>query len=314
MFRKKKPILISYSAISNGKVTLLRGQISWSSLTELSFEDYGWRTTFLKLLALYRTSSLSNEVVELYFDKEKITASTDDSGFFTIEVAYQKTQTNLSQINLKNGERVSIMNNLYSLDIRLIEQKTIVITDIDDTILHSNIRNPFLKFRTLMFTRVEKRRAVEDMKAIITAFTNAGATVFYLSNSEQNLYPLIRRFLTFNKFPSGPLFLKQMRNLSTLILNHPFIEKELHKLTNLEKIFRLFPDCKFILLGDNTQHDLPIYLKTARKFPRNIQYIIIRKVYNKIGDQRMIEEHKSLLEANSIKVFYEEKYPKTFEL
>ncbi len=311
---KKKPILISYSAISNGKVTLLRGQISWSSVKELSFEDYSWHTTFRRLLAMYRASSLSNTVVELYFDKEKITATTDASGFFSIEVAYEKTQAKLSQINLSDGQKVSIMENLYSLEIRLIEHKTIIITDIDDTILHSNIRNPFLKFRTLMFTRVEKRKAVEDMKAIITAFTNAGGTVFYLSNSEQNLYPLIRRFLTFNKFPTGPLFLKRMRNLSTIFVDQQFIEKELHKLTNLEKIFRLFPDCKFILLGDNTQHDLPIYLKTARKFPQNIRYIIIRRVHEKSQDQRMIEENKPMLEANGIKLFYEEKYPKTFEL
>ena len=57
-----------------------------------------------------------------------------------------------------------ILEDLYTRKIHFVTASVIVISDIDDTLLHSNVSNAMLKFRTLMFTSMENRKAVESMK------------------------------------------------------------------------------------------------------------------------------------------------------
>src|SRR5690606_27071323 len=133
-----------------------------------------------------------------------------------------------------------------------IEGDTIVISDIDDTLVHSFIKNKLRKFRTLMFTTMERRKAVARMQELLKSFTEKGAIPVYLSNSEQNLYPLIYRFLIHNDFPQGPLFLKQMRKLWDVIMNIKIPPKNIHTNTTLEEMLTLFPEKTFILMADNT--------------------------------------------------------------
>src|SRR5690349_13173662 len=89
---------------------------------------------------------------------------------------------------------------------------------------------------------------------------------------------MLYRFLTVNQFPPGPLFLKQYIRVRQLVVRKILRKKHSHKMNTLGKIMELFPNKKFILIGDNTQRDLTIYLKIAETFPDRIRYIIIRKV------------------------------------
>ena len=160
-----------------------------------------------------------------------------------------------------------------------------------------------------MFTTMEKRRTVVSMKELMHQFTAKGASSFYLSNSEQNLYPMIYRFLSHNDFPPGPLFLKKMRGLRDVIRNIKFPLRNIHKEQTLEEILSLFPDKKFVLMGDNTQHDLAIYLKAAEKFPDKISSIVIRKVIHQKEDQVLIKKNINKLNADNIKLYYAEEFP-----
>jgi phosphatidate phosphatase APP1 len=190
----------------------------------------------------------------------------------------------------------------------------IVVSDIDDTLLHSFIFRKIMKFKTLMFTTVEKRRAVVAMQDLLHKFTSKGAVSFYLSNSEQNLYPLIYRFLLHNNFPAGPLFLKKMRGLWDVIRNIKFPLRNIHKQKTLEDILEMFPEKKIVLMGDNTQFDLTIYLEAAEKFPVNIRYILIRKVIEKKSDEALRQKHGEALKKNNITLYYSETFPQDFAL
>jgi len=203
---------------------------------------------------------------------------------------------------------VHMVKDLYSHALHYVNTPYIVVSDIDDTILHSYISRKILKFRTLMFTTMEKRRAVEPVKKLIRSIVNKGATPLYISNSEQNLYPLIYRFLVHNDFPPGPLFLKQMRKLRDIIRYRKLPTPEVHKLKMLDEVIPLFSNKKFILIGDNTQFDMSIYLTTAKKYPANVTDIFIRKVINLPDEANKVKELKEMLAKSQINFYYAEEF------
>ena len=82
------------------------------------------------------------------------------------------------QIVLGDGRNVRIVEDLYLRQIHTIDSEVIVVSDIDDTLLHSHISNRLLKLRTLMFTSMEKRKAVVSMAKLINDLHKEGAASF----------------------------------------------------------------------------------------------------------------------------------------
>jgi phosphatidate phosphatase APP1 len=309
---KKLPILLSFYALASGSNTLIQGQLTYTAVNDFSFKDFTRRKTFRTLLKLYRTKPYTNQYIVLIFDKGKVHLKTDEYGSFYGMSNSNLEGAKLERIQLTSGQEVKLVPGLYESKVDFIENNVIVISDIDDTLMHSYIYRKLLKFRTLMFTAVEKRRAVGQMKEVLQKLSNDGAASFYLSNSEQNLYPLIYRFLTHNNFPVGPIFLKKLRHFWDVIFNIKFPLRNMHKEQMLVNIISLFPEKKFVLMGDNTQHDLTIYLAAAEKYPSNIRYILIRKVVDRKADLALIQKNEAALKANGITLHYSVDFPEAF--
>jgi phosphatidate phosphatase APP1 len=305
-----KPILLSFYGLSNGTTNVFFGKLAYSAVRDLSFKEYSWIKNFKTIIGLYRTRPINNEKFEMVFDNGVIQGSTDKSGAFWCEVELNEKQTRLVEIKiLSSGEQVLLTEDLYPNTIHAVDSHTIVISDLDDTLIHSFIRNKLVQIKTLLFTTVEKRKAVKDMAHLIKRFALAGADAFYLSNSEQNLYPMLFRFLTINRFPPGPLFLRQYIHVRDMFTRRILGKKHSHKMDMLGKLMELFPNKKFILIGDNTQKDLSIYLKLADMFPDRIRYIIIRKVREREQDIPILQAARERLKTFNIPLHYESNYP-----
>lgn len=309
----KIPILLSFYALSNDHTILAFGQLTYTGIHDLSFTEYSRRKTFRTLLKLYRTRPYSRQAVRLVFTKGSVEVSTNRHGAFYARVNRHSLEGDLTKVLLRSGEEVKIVEGLYARAIHYVAGNTVVVSDIDDTLVDSFISNKIRKLRTLMFTAMEKRKAVTRMQELLQRFTEKGAVPIYLSNSEQNLYPLIYRFLRHNNFPPGPLFLKQMRKLWDVLVNAKFPPKNVHKKAALEELIDLFPRKKFILMGDNTQHDVSIYLSAAEKYGGRIRYIIIRKVIEKKSDEALITRAQNTLKENRIGFYYADDFPMALE-
>lgn len=311
--KHKRPILLSFYALSHGSKLIVYGHLTNSLFQDLSFTGYSSFKTFFTLFALYRTRFLPEQEVELILDTGSIRTKTDAKGSFFFNGDSLPHQTTIIDIKL-NGMSVQFMPELYDLVIHDIKADTLLVSDIDDTVIHSFISNKFIKFVTLMFTAVERRRAVEPTMKLIRDLYASGITPFYLSNSEQNLYPLIYRFLKHNDFPKGPIFLKEMRKFRDIFRGKKIPQQNLHKLATLNLLLHFFPDKKFILVGDNTQQDLDIYLSMADKFPDSIQYIIILKVVDRPSDDEVVVYSTEMLRRQGIGLYYGNEFPSKFEL
>lgn len=303
MSEARIPILLSYYALVNETDALIFGQLTSKRLRDLSFTSFSRRTTFRTLLSIYRSRPLVNQQATLHYHSFQVDVSTDSTGFFMTRTDITGQDLQLLRVTA-NGASVTLIDGLYDTGSHRILTPDIVVSDIDDTILHSFISRKLRKLRTLMFTPVERRLAVATTKELINSIVARGATAFYLSNSEQNLYPLIYRFLLHNDFPKGPVFLKQMRRLRDLVRYRKLPAPEVHKLKMLNILLPMFPEKKFVLIGDNTQHDLTIYITIAKNYPDSVDAIYIRRVIPVKDEAQYLSKLKADLATRSIAFYY----------
>lgn len=155
-----------------------------------------------------------------------------------------------------------------------------VVTDIDDTILHTGVTS-YLKWQVIantLFKRAESRIPLHGAPELYHRL-HAGAggqarnPIFYVSHSPWNLYRYLEYFLSRNAFPAGPILLRSMASfLSRRRGGAP------HKQHEIENILKTYRDLPFILIGDSGERDADIYLELARRFPGRIRAIYLRSV------------------------------------
>lgn len=176
-----------------------------------------------------------------------------------------------------------------------------VISDIDDTILVSYATQKLMKIRLMLFNNAHTRMPFEGVSAFYKALEsgplkNKLNPIFYLSNSEWNLYDLLHEFIEFNRIPKGPLFLREMK-IRPLQLHKIREVNKNHKKEVLIQLFNAFPELKFILIGDSGQKDPDVYSEIVKQFPGRVLAIYIRD----IG----IESNSSLVKTISQRIHNE---------
>ncbi len=159
-----------------------------------------------------------------------------------------------------------------------------VISDIDDTILHTGIVSMF-KWRVLFNTFLKsagKRLPLEGAAAFYKLLhqgkkEHEANPIFYVSHSPWNLYRYLDYFLKQNNFPNGPIIL---RKFPSVFKRKPKDEKP-EKQKEIINLLESYPDLKFILIGDCGEHDPDIYIEIAQVFPNRILAIYLRSVKHK---------------------------------
>jgi phosphatidate phosphatase APP1 len=100
------------------------------------------------------------------------------------------------------------------------------------------------------------------------------APVIYLSTGPWNAAPTLARFIARNLYPSGALLLTDWG----LTHDRWFRSGQEHKRRNLELLAQEFPNMRWLLFGDNGQHDEEIYSGFAQKHPDQVAAIGIRQL------------------------------------
>ncbi|OWW24450.1 hypothetical protein B4Q04_15725 [Zobellia sp. OII3] len=159
-----------------------------------------------------------------------------------------------------------------------------VISDIDDTILHTGVVSS-LKWKVVvntLFKRPGKRTPLKGASELYNLLHRGGSgtaanPIFYVSHSPWNLYRYLELFLQKNNFPKGPILLRNFPKLESLrsVGEKPQKQKE------ILNILKTYPKLKFILIGDSGEHDADIYKEIAELYPEQISAIYLRSVVHK---------------------------------
>src|SRR5690606_4122930 len=122
------------------------------------------------------------------------------------------------------------------------------------------------------------RRPFPGISELFKILSGSGKNpVFYVSNSDWSLNDLIKDFLKYRNLPSGPLLLKDLHiNLRNVWKSGG--GSHVHKEQKIQMLFNLYPDMKFILIGDSGQHDPEIYASLIKRNPGRVFIVYIRQI------------------------------------
>lgn len=168
-----------------------------------------------------------------------------------------------------------------------------VISDIDDTIIHTGVTSGLNLARNILlnnaFTRLPLKGVAEFYNALQGGvYSRNENPLFYVSSSPWNMYDLFSEFLQLNNIPVGPMFLRDwgFERDSLLAENN-----RVHKLRAISTILDSYPGLGFILVGDSGEEDPEIYTQVIQSFPNRILTAYIREVKH---DQRRVGQITSL--------------------
>lgn len=151
-----------------------------------------------------------------------------------------------------------------------------IVSDIDDTVMVTALPRPMLAAWNAFVLHESARRVVPGMPVLYHELVSnhPGAPVVYLSTGAWNVAPALRRFLAAHRFPAGPLLLTDWGPTNTGI----FRSGQAHKHENLRDLIDAFPRVKWLLVGDDGQHDPAIYANLAREFPDHVSCVVLRQL------------------------------------
>jgi phosphatidate phosphatase APP1 len=151
-----------------------------------------------------------------------------------------------------------------------------VISDVDDTVMVTALPRPLLAAWNTFVLDEHARAAVPGMAVLYERLVNAnpGAPVFYLSTGAWNVAPTLSRFLSRHLYPAGPLLLTDWGPTP----DRWFRSGQEHKRATLRRLAAEFPDIRWLLVGDDGQHDQEIYSEFAHAHPENVTAVAIRRL------------------------------------
>lgn len=176
-----------------------------------------------------------------------------------------------------------------------------VISDIDDTVVHTNAASLLQMLRIVFLKNAHSRLPFDHVDMLYRALQagpeeRSANPIFYVSSSPWNLYDLLEEFFRVHGIPAGPLFLREWDFSPRKLLR---MGHQAHKLERIHRLFEFYPAMRWVLIGDSGQEDPEIYREVVRQYPGRVLAIYIRDVTTAERDRAV---HAIVREARDLGV------------
>jgi len=151
-----------------------------------------------------------------------------------------------------------------------------LVSDIDDTVMVTALPRPLLAAWHTFVVNEHARTTTPGMPVLYERLTDAhrGAPVVYLSTGAWNVAPTLTRFLSRNLYPAGALLLTDWGPTPDAW----FRDGTRHKRDALDRLAREFPEIRWLLVGDDGQHDPETYGRFCEEHPDQVLAVCIRQL------------------------------------
>lgn len=151
-----------------------------------------------------------------------------------------------------------------------------LVSDIDDTVMVTALPRPLLAAWHTFVVNEHARATTPGMPVLYERLTSQhpGAPVIYLSTGAWNVAPTLTRFLSRNLYPRGALLLTDWGPTP----DRWFRSGREHKRASLERLAEEFPDVRWLLVGDDGQHDEAIYGAFVARHAEKVAAVCIRQL------------------------------------
>lgn len=152
-----------------------------------------------------------------------------------------------------------------------------IISDIDDTVKHTQVTTHRVMLNNTFLREFE---TVPGISRLYQHWLMQGAVFHYVTSSPWQLYGPLSQLFVEQGIPSGSFHMKSLRFRDPTVLQL-FIARRWTKRKAIKDLMLRFPRRRFILVGDSGEKDPETYGDMARKFPEQIERILIRDLSGK---------------------------------
>ena len=151
-----------------------------------------------------------------------------------------------------------------------------IVSDVDDTVMVTALPRPLVAVWNTFVVDEHARQPVPGMSVLLDQLVaqHPGAPVVYLSTGAWNIVPTLSRFLSRHLFPRGAMLLTDWGPTH----DRWFRSGREHKLVNLRRLASEFPNIRWLLVGDDGQHDEGTYAQFQREHPDAVAAVAIRRL------------------------------------
>ena len=269
--------LTGYGSVSQlrvlGRVIMTRGRPEdepeeptyAARLRAVELETRGWRAFF--------STPAVDEPVTVRVDQRIVTTRTDRGGYIDLTIRGHGLGPGWHRIFVGSPRAETI-------DVPVLVVGTTVThgisSDIADTVLSTSLPRPRIAAWNTFVRSEGARRPVPGMATMYRELLAAHpeAPVVYVSTGAWNTAPWLTRFLRRSGYPAGPMLLTDWGPTNT----GWFRSGQEHKHAQLHRLARELPNVKWLLVGDDGQHDPKIYTEFTGRRPDRVRGIAIREL------------------------------------
>lgn len=230
------------------------------------------RATLRTSLARFLTVEVTRAPVTIHAPGGDVEVRTDRDGYVDHEVQLPDVEPGWLDVRLTGPGGAESVAKVLVVDPAA---DVGVVSDIDDTILHTGLIRVRDFLRATLLTDVADRTPLPGAAALYRALVAPGRPVFYVSTSPWNLHGMLLQFVTLRGFPLGPLLLTDWGPSHTGLFR---IGAQQHKPGLVRRLLDEHPQLRLIMIGDSGQEDPEIYGDIAREQPDRVAAIYIRRI------------------------------------
>lgn len=234
------------------------------------------RSTLKVSLARFLTVEVPRAEVTIHAPGGDVVVRTDRDGYVDHEVELPDLAPGWHEMRLTGPGGATATARVLLVDP---DVDVGVVSDVDDTILHTGLTRGLDFLKATLLTDVEERTPLPGAAALYRALVakpgKADRPIFYVSTSPWNLHEMLLQFVSLRGFPVGPLLLTDWGPSHTGLFR---IGAQAHKPALVRRLLDEHPHLRLVLIGDSGQEDPEIYADIAREHPERVAAVYIRRI------------------------------------
>ncbi|MGD8213831.1 App1 family protein [Aestuariimicrobium sp. Y1814] len=225
----------------------------------------GWRN--------FAAIPLPRATVRVSIGGDTIEVEADRGGYIDVRVKNAGLGAGWHEVTLQSAESRPAQ---APVQVVADDQTFGLISDIDDTVISTWLPRMLIAAWNSFVVTEQARQSVPGMARMYQQVLaeHPGAPTIYVSTGAWNTYPFLRRFLKRHGYPQGTMLLTDWGPTNT----GWFRSGPDHKRRSLHELARDLPQVRWLLIGDDGQHDPMLYREFADLQPDHVRAIAIRQL------------------------------------
>lgn len=279
-------VLQPYRGYGSPDRVFVIGRAFWQS-TEAGAEPSEYRD----ILRRIRRRPVRGARIRARFQGADCEVETDQDGYFRVDMApggpLPPGRWHRMELSMAAPAQLTAVAEVY---VPPPASRFVVVSDIDDTVMHTGVVNTAAMLWHLFVSDAEDRTAFPGVshlyRALHAGLGDEGNPMLYVSRAPWGIYEILEEFFHRHGIPEGPVMFLREWGISW---KSPLPRRAKdHKQLLIEAMMELYAGMPFVLIGDSGQHDPEIYRQITERHPGRVLAVYIRDVVAR-GPERAAE-------------------------